>query len=251
MRKLLFFLLALCLCASAAAQQILPQIFQTQPSGGGSNTWTTSTGWSTTGTTSSSLTCSPACTAMTVPTTVVGDLVTIELFNVAGGVSISSVSGGGTWVVPGGTSCNASQAGAGHVHCAFMLGAASAVTSITITMTGSQGGNFFNIRSYHPSSTTAVAETVPAGTTSSSCSNNCNAPSVTLTGTSDVIVSTIATGDSGCSAASPFGNFTAPDGDGMADNLNTSSGTGAVFTQGNSCPTAAASSAAMNTVAFK
>jgi hypothetical protein len=213
------------------------------------NTWTTSTGWSATGATSSTgVACTPACPAVTVPTTVAGDLIYVQVVSSTNAFTISSGSAGaGTWVIP--ANC-VSSGGTGELACAYVLSATGGVTTITITMSGSITATI-SIRSYHPSSTTAVAETVPAANSSAGCSNNCTTPSVTLTGTSDLIVAAISAGDTGCSVASPYGNFTAPSGDGIADQFNATSGTGATFTQGTSCPTAASAAAGMTTVAFK
>jgi hypothetical protein len=249
MRTIIILLL---LSPLALAQYTIPQSTGATAAsgGGGGNTWTTSTGWSASGTTTASLTCSPACPAITIPTSVIGDAIAIVLFNGAGGVSVASGTGPGTVSVP---TCEANQASAGHLNCAYVI-TTSATTTLNLTLNGSQGGNIFNIRSYHPSSTTPIAETVPTGTTSTSCgttATKCNAPNVTLVGTSDVVVSAISTADTGCSVTAPFGNFASPAGDGMGDNLNTSSGTGGAFIQGNSCPTGANAAASMVSLAFR
>jgi hypothetical protein len=67
-------MLVLVLAGFAFGQYTIPQTTGATAGsgggGGGGNTWTTSTGWSASGTTTAALTCSPACPAITVPTTV-------------------------------------------------------------------------------------------------------------------------------------------------------------------------------------
>ena len=201
--------------------------------------------------TSGNLTCSPTCTAYSLGFTgQIGDVLLVFAYTGANKHLSSGNTGYGTWVFP--ANCNIYQSSStGTVSCGYVILTAT-VTSITMTMNVNQSNPIIiDVRAYHSTAGGIVAESVPTPTTSSSCSNNCVAPTVSLTGTADVVVSSIATGNTGCSAASPFANFSAPSGDGVADHLNTSSGTGATFTQGTSCPTAAASAAGMVSIAFK
>ncbi len=246
--KRLIYLVPL-LCVLCVGQGILIRSGAAVASG---NTWTTSSGWSATGVSSGQISCTNApgqqCPAVTVPATVAGDLLYVEQIYGGTGGQLSSGSGGGTWVFP--ANCNNSIASAGSLSCGYVLSATGGVTSITMTL---NAGNAVELhfRSYHPSSTTAVAETVPAATTNAACSNNCTTPTVTLTGTSDVVIAAMANQLSNCSVAAPYGNYAAPSGDGIADNLNTASGTGATFSQASVCPSTNNGIATLSTVAFK
>jgi hypothetical protein len=216
-----------------------------------SNTWTTSTGWSAAGVTSASLTCGDgiACTpATTIPATVAGDVLYIETYT--GSIrTLTAVSAGGSWVIP----ANCSNAG-GKEQCAYVLSATGGITSIQITFSVNITGAMFNIRSYHPSAQTAVAETVPAAN-SLSCGSNCAAPNVTITGTNDLIISAMATDWTLCGLTTPssFDNFLTVGATnfGIADNLSSSTGNGGVFTQASGCPTPTTSTANGTSVAFK
>ena len=168
------------------------------------------------------------------------------------GKNLSAAGSGGTWVFP--ANCAAfNNASTGEVSCGYTLSATGGVTSIVLTVAATPSGTWAAlIYEYHSSAGGVAVETVPAGTSTGAgtCSTACTAPNVTLAGSADVVIGAIATGNTACSVSSPYGDFTAPQGDGFADNLNTSSGTGANFTQGTACPTAAAARAAAISIAF-
>lgn len=252
MRTLISLIILLSITASTYGQSSLPLTGAgAGKASGAGNTWTTSSGWAAAGTTSASLTCNPnPCTAVTVPATVAGDLLFISSFGPSGNnYAPASISAGGTLVVS--ANCSTNTGPSGSIGCGWVLSATGGVTSIAVTMNIVATGIVLNFRSYHPSSTTAVAETVPAATNNASCSNNCVTPTVTLTSSSDLLIAFGIFGNTGCSAASPYGNTATPNSGLIADRFNTSSGTGATFTQGTACPTAAAGDAIMSTVAFK
>jgi len=206
------------------------------------NTWTTSSGWSAAGVTASGVNCSALpCAAITIPSTVSGDLLYIQMF--AGGRAIQAGSTSvGTIVAP--ANCTSSP-----LSCGYILSETGGQTSIQINLDNVISSAEFVIRSYHPSATTAVAETVPAAN-STTCST-CSAPTATLTGTSDIVISAFDGGWYVCSVGSPFGNLFTDAGFGLSDNFNTSSGTGGVFVQGSSCPTPNSDVGTSTTVAFK
>lgn len=203
--------------------------------------------------TGTGLSCSPSCGSFTLGFTATsGNLIVIAAYSTTN-VHISAVTctpacTGTSWVFP--ANCAAYLAATGAVSCAYVLAVSSAATAVTATMSASGSTTYLEVREYHSSLGTFTAETVPAGTTNASCST-CTTPAVTITGSSDVLLAGIATGNSGCSVASPWGNFTTPSGDGAADYINTNSGTGATFTQGTACPTGAAAAASMITIGFK
>ena len=205
----------------------------------------------------SSTSCSPGCTAITIPATcgggACGGLYVLLVFGIATSDWYISAgnSGYGTWVLPGttpATACHSYQASTGIVNCAYVL-LTSSVTAITLTLSNT-GTEVFDIRKYKASSGTVTALTVPNGTTSAGCGttgSECQAPAVTLGSGGTVLAAAIAVADTGCSVLSPWGHFTSPGGDGAGDYVNATVGTGAKFTQvttAGNCPSTLASAAA-------
>lgn len=86
--------------------------------------------------------CSPSCTLQISPSTGAGHLLYLEAAALSG-TFISSVSGGGTWVVPtGANSCRISQSSpSGGLSCAYVLSSTS-TTSLNVTMTGTANTSF-------------------------------------------------------------------------------------------------------------
>jgi hypothetical protein len=81
--------------------------------------------------------CTPSC-SITIPSTGTGHLLYLEAATITSSF-ISSVSGGGTWVVPtGANSCRAPLSGGFAISCAYVLSSTAGATSLNITMTGSQ-----------------------------------------------------------------------------------------------------------------
>ena len=84
--------------------------------------------------------CTPTCPAMTLTnTTGTGHLLYLQSANLTASSYISSVSGGGTWVVP--SQCQINLSGQGPLSCAYVL-TSSSTSSITVTM-GSSSVNGF------------------------------------------------------------------------------------------------------------
>lgn len=86
------------------------------------------------------LNCAPSCT-LTVAATGTSHLLYLEAADIAT-TFISSVSGGGTWVVPASCRINGGQATANALSCAYVLASTPGATSINITMTGSANTQF-------------------------------------------------------------------------------------------------------------
>lgn len=214
--------------------------------------------WSSVHTTTSTtgITCTPTCAAVTLSSAAtVNDLMLVVAYSTTNvhisAVTCSAACTGTSWVFP--ANCAAFQSStSGGISCAYVLAISSAATTLTVTLSGTASITE-EITQYHSTAGGVAAETVPVGTTSTACGASgtpCVTPSVTLAGSADVVVSTIATGGTACSVASPFTNFVAPAGDGFGNNLNTSSGTGGSFIQGTSCPTGVNNVAAMISIAF-
>jgi hypothetical protein len=129
--------------------------------------------------------CSPTC-SLTIPTTAAGDLLFAQSSSVSGTGTISSMSGGGTWVVPtsGTTTCNntvSSQTNG----CAYSLSSTSGVTTVTFTMSAS-GTYGIDLYEIHRTSGSWTLDTQASNNVATSTNNNIG-PALTLSGSNDVI----------------------------------------------------------------
>jgi hypothetical protein len=130
--------------------------------------------------------CSPSCT-LTVPSTGSGHL----LFLVEGDTGsnhrqISSVSGGGTWVVPSGAgTCNANNT----ISCAYVLSSSSGVTSVTVTLTGSTTTAGFTWWEF--SRTTGSFTLDTQGAKSQTGTTLPVSPTITCSGSNDIVISAV------------------------------------------------------------
>ena len=90
-------------------------------------------------------TCTPSGCTLTIPATAAGNLLFLESGD-GSGTFITSVSGGGTWVVPSGpNTCRLASSIAGQnmsASCAYVLSSTAGATSLTITMSGSANTAF-------------------------------------------------------------------------------------------------------------
>jgi hypothetical protein len=123
------------------------------------------------------LNCSPTCTLTGVPNIAAGHLLYIEAGNLTTGVSISSISGGGAWVVPAGAnSCRISESSptSEALSCAYVLSSTATSNPPVVTMTGSASTSF------------AVWELATTGTgfTFDKMGSATNSPSLTPAGVS-------------------------------------------------------------------
>jgi hypothetical protein len=205
--------------------------------------------------TSSTLTCSDTCGAFSLGFTAAStDLLIIFAFG-DDNAHISSMTGGsGTWVFPANCSQYLATGSAGATSCAYVFLTGTA-TTVTATFNTTGGSQVLMARDYSRTTGSWTAETVPAGTTSTACGASatpCATPNVTLTGggVNELVISSMSVSRTGCSVSTPFGNFSAPGGDGIGDHINTTSGTGGSFLQGSSCPTGSNGDAAMISIAF-
>lgn len=136
------------------------------------------------------LNCAPSC-SLAVSATGVGHLLYLEAANVSG-TFISSVSGGGTWVVPtgaGGCRISGGQSSSNTLSCAYVLSSTSGATSISITMTGNANTQF---AFYELSTSVGVFSFDVAGTATNAASLNPAGVSLSLaSGGNDVIFHSI------------------------------------------------------------
>jgi hypothetical protein len=172
------------------------------------------------------------CTVTMSPAVTVGDvLVAVAVNTATSDFLVAGVSGSGTWVIPSG--CHAFQAASIGISCAYILSATTSTTSIVVTLNAAPGATWTaTVRQYHTTVGSAALDGTPAGSTSASCSA-CTTPSLTLTHSTDFLVAGASVANSVNTVNSPYGNLVVDGafGDGVADNLNTSSGTGATFNQ--------------------
>lgn len=129
------------------------------------------------------LTCNPTC-SLTIPATQAGDLLFAQAGNENSG-HISSVSGGGSWVVPTGANTCALTTNTQANSCAYVLSATAGTTTINFTMSGNStyGINVYEIARTSGSFTLDSQNSVSVD----SSTNNTFGPALTLSGTNDVI----------------------------------------------------------------
>jgi len=127
--------------------------------------------------------CSPSC-SLKIPTTGSGHLLYVESADLTGNY-ISSISGGGTWVIPNGANtCRIALASTSALSCAYLLSITAGVTSLGVTMTGSANASF----TISEVASSAGAFSLDAeGSTTNPPSPNPSGQALTLTGKSDVI----------------------------------------------------------------
>jgi len=131
--------------------------------------------------------CSPSC-SLTIPSTGAGHLLYVEAGNINGN-HISSINGGGTWVIPsGGNSCQINLSGNDAISCAYVLSSTLNTTSLSITMSGS-GSEAFAVSEI--SSTGGAFSFDTQGSTTNSAGFSPSGQPLTLTGTNDVIFQSI------------------------------------------------------------
>jgi len=144
--------------------------------------------------TTSQPSCSHTC-SVTIPSTGTGNLLYLEAADITSSF-ISSVSGGGSWVIPSASnSCRILLTGGSQLSCAYVLSATAGTTTINVTMSGSgptqlgvfevsSSGGLFSLDAQ--ASKTNGFNIDPPGV--SFCASGCDAPA--LTGP-DVVFGTI------------------------------------------------------------
>jgi len=133
------------------------------------------------------LNCNSSC-SITIPSTGSGNLLYIEAADLTSNF-ISSISGGGTWVIPSSANtCRISLSPGDALSCAYVLSSTSGTTSLSVTMTGTANASF------------AVAELASSsgpfsldvqGSTTNAPSLNPKGQALTLTGGEDAIFQAI------------------------------------------------------------
>ena len=85
--------------------------------------------------------CSPSC-SLSIPSTGSGHLLYIEAADLTSS-RISSISGGGSWIVPAGSNtCQITLSGSDALSCGYVLSSTAGVTSLNVTMSGSTNASF-------------------------------------------------------------------------------------------------------------
>lgn len=127
--------------------------------------------------------CAPNC-SLTIPSTGSGHLLYIEAANLTS-TRIASVSGGGTWVAPNGSNtCAIVLSGGFSLTCAYALSSTPGATSLNVTMSGNSN-NYFAI--YEVASTSGSFAFDAQGSVTVPFTNTPQGPTLTLSGTNDVI----------------------------------------------------------------
>jgi hypothetical protein len=200
---------------------------------------------STTGTSSIVQTASTFCTsspcAVTTATTGTGNLLYVGMSTSNSGITISSISGGGTWVHPGSCSASEPTGGGGSSDVAYMLSSTSGTTTVSVTLSGAPGAVVITFAevAYGGSMALDVCGTRVQPTAATSVAG----VALTLTGTNDIMFQVVNPAGS-CSSVS--GSYTAwfNAGAGSAYLLNTTSGTAPTWT-------CTSGTAALSAIAFK
>ena len=187
-------------------------------------TWTFKQGVCTGTTTTDACTSGTTCTisgltAITAGSTIIGATIADN-----GGVGISSINGE-TW-----THCaNCLQQGSGavaEVDASYVVSAVGGETSFIFTMNGTIQGQ--NVCIYEAkSSLTPAFDTANHSLISSAAPTSAT---LTLSGTNDFLLGAVIWSGTLTGVTAPYANFIESNGNGIASNINTSSGNGAAFT---------------------
>ena len=87
------------------------------------------------------ISCSPSC-SLSIPSTGAGHLLYIEAADMTSS-RISSISGGGSWVIPTGSStCQITLSGSDALSCGYVLSSNAGVSSLSVTMSGNTNASF-------------------------------------------------------------------------------------------------------------
>lgn len=193
---------------------------------------------------SSSTTC-----AVTVSSTGSGHLLFLQAGNSSGAADyLSSVSGGGTWVVP--SSCQINDSSTGAVSCAYSLSSSSGTTTVNLTFGASSA---YSVAFWEYSFTLGSTSLDTCGTgDNTTAATTQSGVALTLSGSSDVLLQAT-TGNTTIggptSISSPYGHLTGPSIPlqffGGADSENSSSGTAPTWTW------SASNKSVVNACAFK
>ena len=164
-----------------------------------------------------------------------------------GAFSISSVSGGGSWVCPA-NAVGADNGSLGSAMC-YVLSSTSGATTITVnTSAVPNGGWTIEFREYSPTGTLTF-DTAGNVDDSTNCTS-CSGVNLTLSGTNDLIVQLVNPTGSVTAVSSGWGgtDFPGPDYIGIADEIQTSSGAAPTWTTSNGHASGAALAFQLGTV---
>ena len=156
-----------------------------------------------------------------------------------GAFSISSVSGGGTWVCPA-AAVGADNGSLGSAMC-YVLSSTAGATTITVNSSAVPGGGWVvDFREYSPTATVSF-DTAGNVADSTNCTS-CSGVPLTLTGTNDLIVQLVNPTGTVTAVSSGWGNtdFPGPNYVGSADKIGTSSGAAPTWTTSSGHATGAA-----------
>jgi hypothetical protein len=179
----------------------------------------------------SNASCSAGTTCtVTVTSTGAGNLLVGTVLVGNTGLTISSVSGGGTWTHCG--TCQMFNATAGGTDASYTLSSTSGATSIVFTLSASNSGGAWVAAVLEYSYTAGPISFDAASTRNQSTASASQAGvALTLTGSNDVIVQTATEQSSASAISAPYTQPALfPSGDGVAGAINTASGTAPTWT---------------------
>jgi hypothetical protein len=130
--------------------------------------------------------CNPNC-SVTIPATTAGDLLYVQSGNL--GSHITSVTGGGSWIVDPNCQVSMNQAGNDNLSCSYLLSVAANTTTLNISMSGS-AATYFAIWEIANASGTAFSLDA-IGKTTNSASLAPPGQVLSITGTNDVIFQSV------------------------------------------------------------
>jgi hypothetical protein len=133
--------------------------------------------------------CSPTC-SITIPSTGSGHLLFVQATN-PNTASISSISGGGTWVIPSGSNtCKILLTSTNdQTSCAYVLSSTSGVTSLSVTMNTNTVNGYFVV--YEVSRSSGSFTLDAQNSSQVSASFHPNGQGLTLSGSIDVLFQTM------------------------------------------------------------
>jgi hypothetical protein len=153
-------------------------------------------------------TCSGASCTITIQPTNTNDVLVLVTYTPSN-VTISSISGCGTWVTGTNSNFSAYNSVSGAENAAYLPAATAACGSVTVTMSSAPSGTWdivtdgFQVSPTSPIA--AIDQLAATNTNSSSCTSTCTGSSFSgLTGTSDLIVQAVNDGSGASSPSSPY-----------------------------------------------
>ena len=154
--------------------------------------------------------CTTAICSVPVAATGMGNVISIHesYTKTSTGITISSISGGGTYTTPAG--CNTFAAGILEgTSCGFTLNSTAGTTSISVTQSGATSGSTFEVREYSFTAASVSFDNVVSRLTTTCNASSCPGSGLALSGTNDVVIQWIATGAAVTAISAPYGNFEA------------------------------------------